>query len=149
MSRRRVQIATGMTGSRADRRATAREQAKAKVQNLRDWHQARAEAAEKRRQARRDAAKAKQAVEDLSRGVYRVPAHLRGLTGTEGRHLYGKRDTEQQRPLAQPEDLHPMGNYETRRARGQRGHQRAPRRRELPGAIARRVERNRKQWAAS
>lgn len=149
MSRRRVQIASGMTASRADRRATAREQAKAKVQNLRDWHQARAEAAEKRRKARHDEAKAKQAVEDLSRGVNRVPVHLRGLTGTEGRHLYGKRDTEQKRPLAQPEDLHPMGNYETRRLRGHRGHARKPRRRELPGAMARRVERNRKKWAAN
>lgn len=146
MSRQRVQIATGMTGDRADRRALAREQARAKVQNLRDWHQSRIDAAEKRRQARHEKAKAKQAVEDLTRGVHRVPAHLRGLTGTEGRHLYGKRDTERKHPLAQPEDLHPSGNYETRRARGQRGKQRPPRRRELPGAVARRVERNRKAW---
>lgn len=149
MSRQRVQIASGNVVSRADRRALAREQAKAKVQVLRDWHQARIEAAEKRRQARHDDVKAKQAVEDLTRGVHRVPARLQGLTVTEGRHLYGKRDTKQQRPLAQPEDLHPMGNYETRRARGHRGHGRKPRRRELPGAMARRIERNRKQWSAS
>lgn len=146
MSRQRVQIASGTTGNRADRRALAREQARAKVQNLRDWHAARHEAAEKRRQARHEAAKLKQAVEDTSRGVHRVPAHLRGLTGTEGRHLYGKRDTERARPLAQPEDLHPSGNHETRRARGQRGKQRPPRRRDLPGAVARRLERNRKAW---
>ena len=144
MNRRRPDPAQRQ--QRADRRATAREQARAKVQNLRDWHQARIEAAEKRRQARHDDAKAKQAVEDLSRGVHRVPAHLRGLTGTEGRHLYGKRDTEQKRPLAQPEDLHPAGNYATRRARGQRGHQRPPRRRDLPKAVTRRLERKRKEW---
>jgi hypothetical protein len=130
---------------RIDRRATAREQARAKVQNLRDWHQARIDAAEKRRKARLKA-KAKKAGDDRSRGVNRVPAHLQGLAPTEGRHLYGKRDIEQKRPLAQPEDLHPAGNYATRRARGQRGHQRPPRRRDLPKAVERRLERNRKAW---
>ena len=140
--RRRVQVATG---TRADRRALAREQARAKVQVLRDWHQARADAAEKRRQARHDDAKLKQAVEDLSRGVHRVPTRLQGLTVTETPYLVSKRG----RRLAQPEDLHPSGNYATRRARGQRGHVRPPRRRDLPGAVARRIERNRKQWAAN
>lgn len=135
------------TDRRTDRRAAAREQARAKVQNLRDWHQARIEAAEKRRNARLKA-KAEKTPADRSSGVNRVPAHLRGLAPTEGRHLYGKRDTEQMRPLAQPEDLHPSGNYATRRARGQRGHQRPPRRRDMPGAVVRRIARNKAEWNA-
>lgn len=149
MSRQRVQIATGMTGNRADRRAMAREQARAKVQNLRDWHQARIDAAEKRRQARHDNAKAKQAVEDLARGVTRVPKHLQGLSVTETPYTVSRvrQDGRGGRVLAQPEDLHPAGNYATRRARGQRGHERGPRRRDLPVAMARRIERNRKQWS--
>lgn len=39
------------------------------------------------------------------------------------------------------------GNYQDRRARGARGKQRPLRRREMPGAIERRIERNRKGWA--
>lgn len=119
---------------RVERRRTLRATTAEKVEALRDWRQARAEVAKKR------AADAAAARRSRPRGVDRVPARLHGLTVTPEPHLVGKRCTR----LAQPEDLAPAGNYETRRARGQRGHQRPPRRRFMPGAEARRLERNRK-----
>lgn len=126
---------------RTERRALLRANAVAKVDELRQWRQARIEQAEKRAKETRKAQRKSRLTE--SRGVDRVPARLRGFAITEDLHLVGKRrDT----PLAHPDDLHPSGNYASRRAQGQRGHQRSPRRRQLPGAVARRLERRRKAW---
>lgn len=122
--------------ARRERRALGRTVIAEKRDELRQWRQARADQATKRaKQLRKDR-------QEASRGVDRVPAHLRGLSVTVEPHLVGKHGTK----LARPEDLHPAGNHATRRARGQRGHQRKPRRRELPGAEQRRLERRRKAW---
>lgn len=119
---------------RVEARRSLREAAAAKADALRDWRQARAEKAQKAAQER--AAELRR----RPRGVDRVPTRLQGLDVTVKPHTVGKRGTR----LAQPEDLHPSGNYETRRARGHRGHQRPTRRRNMPAAVERRLERNRK-----
>lgn len=123
---------------RVTRRAKARAAASAKVEALREWRQARADAA-----AKRAAEAAQKRRDQQQRGVDRVPDRLLGLEVTVEPYAVGKRGTV----LAQPDDLNPMGNYADRRARGVRGKKRKPRRRELPGAVHRRVERNRKAWA--
>ena len=124
--------------ARVIQRATLCAAATEKVEALREWRQARARAALEKA---REAAAARNA---LPRGVDRVPDRLKGLSVTVEPHLVGKRGTE----LAQPEDFDPAGNYRQRRLRGERGKPRRPRRRELPGAEARRIERNRKAWSA-
>lgn len=131
--------------ARLERRAGRRKAAADLVQNLRDWHHAREQAAQKARDkaAKKDAKR--QRKNPTSRGVDRVPDHLRGLHRTAKPVLVGKRHDI---PLAQPEDLHPAGNHAERRARGQRGKTRPRRLREMPGAEARRLERARKEWLA-
>lgn len=113
------------------RREAARSFASKRVEDLRSWRDGRRRAAEKRTEQQR------MARDTRPRGIDRVPDGLRVH-------------------LAEP-DLVPSklgtyrgveANYADRRAMGQRGHQRPPRRRELPGAEARRVERSRKAWSA-
>jgi hypothetical protein len=132
----RFKMTPAQRETRRERRAVARTIATEKRDAFRQWRQARADLATKRAQQRRKELLAE------PRGLDRVPARLRGLSVTVERLLVGKRGTL----LAQPEDLHPSGNHAERRARGQRGHQRKPRRRELPGAVERRLERRRKAW---
>jgi len=129
-----------LRAARIERRATIRTAVAEKRDELRQWRQARADQAAKRAEQKR---KDRQPV---SRGVDRVPARLHGAAITVEPHVFGKRDVDHARPLAQPEDLHPAGNHAERRARGQRGHVRKTRTRELPGAVARRLERRRKAW---
>ena len=112
---------------RLTRREKARHVAAEKVTVLREWHQARVAAAEKRAENRRQARQDQKPVE----GGPTVEPYLQSKHGTK---------------LAQPEDLHPAGNHAMRRARGQRGHTRKPRRRELPGSVERRIQRRQKEW---
>lgn len=128
--------------ARIEHRATVRNAIAEKRDKLRQWRQARIAQAEKLAEAKR---KGRQVG---SRGVDRVPAHLHGAEITVEPHMFGKRDVDRVRPLAQLDDLHPSGNHAERRAAGQRGHQRKPRTRELPGAVERRLERKRKAWLA-
>lgn len=110
------------------RRETARKLAAEKVATMRDWFKARAEAAEKRKTEARKARaqrKPKPYVEQLHPTVEVETPEL-------GTSLIGGRQV--------------TAPYRDRRAMGARGHGRKPRRRELPGAVARRLERNRKEW---
>lgn len=120
-----------------ERRAARKQAAADLADNLRDWRQKKAQ------KALKSAVKRAKKLRKQPRGVDRVPAHLQGLSVTVEPVLVGKRSAT---PLAQPEDLHPAGNHAARRARGKRDKQRPLRTRELPGAVARRVERNRKMW---
>lgn len=124
--------------ARRDARRAAREAAAEKVTLLKEWREARRTRAFK---ATREAIEARRS---QPRGIDRVPARLHGLAVTTEPYTQGKRGTE----LAQPADLDPRGNYATRRARGERGKPRRLRRREMPGATARRIERNQKAWSA-
>lgn len=124
--------------ARVTQRATLRAAAAEKVGALREWREARAQAALEKS---REAAAARNA---LPRGVDRVPERLRGLAVTVEPYTVGKHGTV----LDQPEDFDPAGNYRQRRLRGERGKPRRLRRREMPGAEARRIERNRKAWSA-
>lgn len=129
---------------RIERRRTARERAAGKVELLREWHLARSAKAEKRQEkAKKKAANAhaKQLWEGKQpRGVDRVPGHLTAgnplqraprpreveVIVDETRQQYGD-GTPGPRPTRQP---------------------RTPRRRFMPGAEARRIERNQKAWSA-
>ena len=114
-------------------RSRTRERAAQLAEAMQEWRRDRIVAAEERRKARR---KAREQEEQPSRGVDRVPERLQGGHFTIETHLYGKRDVDQERPLvAQPRQ--PWA--------GKRPY-RKPRRRDLPGAEARRLERNRKAW---
>ena len=141
--------------ARLERRAQARRQEQERVQELRDWHEAGPARAEQRRKKAAEAVKAaiakarrqkKKVPVAPSRGVDRVPERLKmGAAFTVETHLYGKRDPAQERPLVQPAE-YAGSNYRERRAQGVRGKPRKLRRRELPGAEARRLERNRRSW---
>lgn len=136
-------------------RIGAAQAAAEKVIALRTWRQGRAAAAKKAREQE----KAERTYQN--RGVDRVPEHLdagnplqrapyNDAFDDEGSpvgvrpYLVSKRRTE----LAQPDDLDPRGNYRTRRLHGERGKPRRVRRRELPGAVERRLERRRQEWLA-
>ena len=122
-------------------RAEKREATAAVIEERRAWHQSRADAAKKaveKARAKREKAKAKEAAKALKadrrdrkkRGVpepdpfHRVSKHGTTIDSTLGTAVIGVR--------------HITGNHEQRRAAGQRGHVRKPRRRELPRAIERR-----------
>lgn len=119
---------------RSQRRMEERHAAAAVVDERRAWHQARAAIAEKRYQkaiARRAKAKAKAAKKDRSPKITLTP-HTLGKHGTPidstmGTAIIGVRRI--------------TGTHAERRAAGQRGHVRKPRRRELPRAIERRAAR--------
>ena len=119
---------------RIERRLTLRETASAKVDQLREWRQARASLAQKR--ARERAAELR---DDQSRGVHRVPAGL-----TDGNPL-------QRRPITRPapvaDETKQDGTKRTPRYPSQPSYRR-PRRRDMPGAIERRLVRAQKEWAA-
>lgn len=127
--------------ARIERRRTAREAAAAKVDEFRQWRLKRAEAAQIRI-AQRDA--------DLRKSRRRKTGFPVGGVPT----------VERYDPKPRPDGTLPQvdstlgtsiiggrritASYAERRARGARGRPRKPRRRELPGAEARRIERNRK-----
>lgn len=137
---------------RQARRMLERAERVAKVERQRDWIQARATAARERLAERRKARRGKGAP---SRGVDRVPERLRNLYPTSEPYIASpdERRRASKRP-AGPDEIDPtLGEYlgarapyRVRRAWGQRGHQRPRRRRELPGATQRRLERRRKEW---
>lgn len=144
----RRKLTPEQAADRVDRRKAAREAALAKVAEIRAWRDGRRAAADERAADRRRERKRaiRQALQDgeQPRGVDRVPEAQRDLYVTVEPYRLGKRGTV----LADPQDRHPAGNYATRRARGQRGKPRRPRRRELPGAVERRLERRRQEWAS-
>jgi hypothetical protein len=109
-------------------RARARERAAQMAEAMQEWRRDRIVALEKRREERR---KARANAEPDTR--YRGPE---GGTFTIGQHLYGKRDPGQERPLV----TKPRSPWPDKRPN------RKPRRRDLPGAQARRLERNRRSW---
>jgi hypothetical protein len=118
-----------------ERRAQNRAARSSRIQALKDWREERRIQAQKRERDRRQ--------QDTGpRGVDRVPASLKGLNGTEAPWMVSKRGNRIET------ERRDGGNYATRRARGERGHARKLRAREMPGAEARRIERNRKAWGA-
>lgn len=141
----RFRLDKAAKAARLESRAAAREAASAKVTELREWRQQRADAARKRAKAEREAR-----LRVADRGVNRVPEQYQDLYVTVERHEVGKREG------AAPIDSTlgvwngPRGpyvaNHDQRRRAGQRRKGRRPRRREMPGAVARRIERNRKAW---
>jgi len=122
-------IETPELSERAKARAARRQAREERTGALRAWREKAAQAAKER------VAKRRKELLDQPRGVDRVPARYRDLAPT----------VEEETP-----ELGVYRGYEAayadRRRAGQRGHQRPARRRELPGAIDRRVERNRKAW---
>lgn len=130
---RRRQFTPEQRTARIEGRATQRVAVEEKVGKLRAWRDDRA------RHARERAAAKRLDAEDQERGIHRVPAALRDLSPT----------TEVETPeLGTFRGIE--APYATRRAMGQRGRPRRPRpprRRDLPGAMERRIERNRKEWS--
>lgn len=133
------------TVERRERRAAARQAAADKVTELQAWFTARAEASNKA--ARKRAAE----LRSRPRGVDRVPDSGGPFYTTWEPHLVGKtRDGVPGFPIDSTVGTSYVGGrkvvgpYAERRARGARGHARKPRRREMPGAIERRIERNKK-----
>lgn len=137
MKKNRYKLTPAEREARGERRANLRQAAANQIQLLREW----------RDQRERDAAarRAKKKPETRSRGVDRVPDRLRGLTVTVEPHTVSKRRNPIDSTLGTFRGRE--GNHADRRARGQRGKGRKPRRRELPGAEARRIERNREAWS--
>lgn len=131
------------------RRTAALRAARELAEQLSEWRRSRAAEAKKR---------AKERALELRRqprGVDRVPAHLTGLEITVEPHEVGKHGTRIDSSLGVwnlPGGRRYYGsNYAERRRFGQRGRwskSRPPRRRDMPGAQARRIERNRKAWSA-
>lgn len=121
--------------ARRERRAAKREARQARAREFRSWFRDRANAGKERAAIR--ARKDRKASSGL-RGVDRVPAALTGWAPTVER-------------VGDPPVLGTYrgksANYATRRAMGQRGHAQRTRRRDMPGATARRIERNQKAWA--
>lgn len=136
--------------ARRERRAGVREAASEKVAALRAWREDRAKAAKDRAVQR--------AADTLrtNRGVDRVPAGLRGLSVTVKPHRYGKRPGVTGKAVRIDSTLgayrvgrtRHRASHDDRRAMGQRGKPRRVRLREMPGAEARRIERNHKAWSA-
>lgn len=130
------------SSSRARGRAARRQAITDRVADLRAWREDRIHAAEKARVERRDAAaKAHEeavAAGQKPRGVDRVPEARRD---NPDRLVYVETPSVGiYRGVA--------ANYADRRAMGQRGKPRKPRRRELAGAVERRLERARQEWTS-
>lgn len=139
-------------------RWAARADATALAEQLRGWRQKCADAAKKRamkqrREARKAARKAAKAGV-RPRGVDRVPDRLKGLSVTVKQHEVSKAGN----PITYETGVWNLpgghryygSNYAERRRLGQRGRwskSRPPRRRDLPGAVDRRIKRNQKEWA--
>lgn len=125
-------LTTAERDERVARRATLREAAAAKIESLREWRDARSAIALKRERER------VAELNELPRGIDRVPAHL-----TDGNPL-------QRRPRPTQIDAADVtvqyGDQRPSRFPSKRPRPR--RRRDLPGATARRLERNRKAWIA-
>ena len=115
---------------RIEHRRAARQAQDDKVEGQRHWFQKRANKAVKRWKKGR-----KKQLAMTDRGVHRVPESMRDLYAT---FEVETPELGEYRGVQAP--------YANRRRMGQRGHQRQTRRRELPGAMARRMERNRKSW---
>lgn len=116
---------------RARRRLAARAARAVKVASIRKWHEDRLALAELRAVGRAAAESTRET------GADRVPARLH-FERTEF-HPTLVPELGTYRGVSAP--------YRDRRAMGQRGHAPKTRRRDLPGAVARRVERNRLAWA--
>lgn len=154
--------------ARRDRRALARIGRRVSRDALRAWHDERRAAADARRKEAREAPPApvpyRVQVEHGAfswqlgnRGVDRVPERLSTNPLQRPPAPYEPVDERPDRQvdsrlgvveLVAPDGKRTKvrGNHATRRAYGQRGHSRRPRRRELPGAVERRLERRRKEW---
>lgn len=129
--------------ARVERRRSLREAAAVKVQSLREWREAQSKASLERAREK--------AIERNTqwRGVDRAPARLRGLAVTVEPHETSKRGRPIDSTLGTYRDHE--GNHAQRRAWGQRSEYFKPgkrRRRDMPGAEARRIQRNRKAWSA-
>lgn len=127
--------------ARVERRAAARLIAATRADENRSWHEKRkalAEVARARLRRRRAKERAKAEKRDRSPKVtvlpHEVSKHGNRIDSTLGAAVFGVRKV--------------TGNHEYRRAVGQRGHVRPPRRRELPAAMARRLERARQEWTS-
>lgn len=138
---------TQPTPTRASRNAERR----ALRDTMRAYFDGRLRAAEKRRKARAklaEKAAKRNARKGLTpRGVDRVPESIRTApTRTILPHQIGKvRNGIEPSPIYAEDN--PRGNYRDRRAQGQRGKPRRTRRRDMPGAVERRLERRRGEWA--
>lgn len=131
---------------RIERRATIRQTSK--VELLREWHQSRSTLAEKRAEkAKKKAAKKHAKLAEAGatpRGVDRVPAHLAGNPLQRAPRPSGAQVG------VQPLERDPKKQYGDERhpIRLASAPKRPRRRRDLPGAVARRLERRQKEWAA-
>lgn len=127
---------------RRARRADQRETAAARADDNRSWHEKRKALAEvARAKLRRARAKTRAKAEKtaakeprITVEPYVVSKHGTRIDSTLGTALFGVQRV--------------TGNHAERRAMGARGKVRKPRRRELPAAEARRIERNRKAWVS-
>jgi len=146
MSRRK--LTDEEKAARLERRAAARAAAQDKLVEQHTWWQDRARAARRRydkAMARRAKARAKAAKKDRSPKVTVTPyaeAYKQTTAKLGEAVVHGRRVT---------------GNHEYRRAVGQRSHYGRdvlgtpgpkPRRRDMPGAVAKRIARNKGRWAA-
>lgn len=127
----RRKLTDDQKAARRRRRGEARAAAAAVVEERRAWHRSRIAHAERlaaKARRRREKAKAKAARKDKAPKVTVAP------------HLVGKHGTPIDSTLGTAViGLHRItGNHAQRRAAGQRGHIRKPRRRELPRALERR-----------
>lgn len=125
---------------RLARREDQRTAAADRAEGNRSWHEKRKELAEvARAKLRRARAKARAKAEKHEKAPkitvlpHTVSKHGTPIDSTLGTAVFGMRRV--------------VANHADRRAMGARGKVRPPRRRELPAAEARRLERNRKAWA--
>ncbi|MDI6911453.1 hypothetical protein [Nocardioides sp.] len=123
------------------KRAELRAAAARKVEALREWRAARAQAANDKA---REAAAARNA---QPRGVDRVPAHLDGNPLQRNPRPTSAETRQQRRQAERQAEPKQRGDEVT--LRDPTPHRRPPRRRFMPAAEARCLERARKQWLAA
>lgn len=131
-----------MTPQERQDRAQARAAAKAEQEVTRE--ERRAWLSRRANQAKVAAQYARKLRLSEPRGVDRVPERLRVTHELPGLVVESKHGTPIVSELGTY--LGRSANYRTRRAMGQRGHRRRPRRRELQGAVNRRLIRRQKEW---
>lgn len=118
----RYRPTTRQRTARVKRRTKARDEAAATLELLREWHTSRQQSA-----AKRAAVAEKAHRKNTDRGIYRVPEHLLGLH-------------QEIEPYKVSKHGNPIDSTPAPRRPG--GSRRTPRRRDLPGAVARRVARH-------
>jgi len=128
----RHHLTTEEKAAKATAKADARRLQEERREGLRAWFQERKVQAQKRAKARRDAEP------EVSRGVDRVPPALKYLARTKAlpEPIVPELGTS-----TLPDGRKVQGPYAARRAAGARGKPRPLRRREMPGAVARREAR--------